>query len=492
MIERVLARRGTVLLAAVLLVLGVHPAATATPLSGPLGLPAPPATPTPTSSPTPVPEELIGQLDAVQRYPQTRPRATVGVVAIDDAGTTLTARGAHRSLLPASTMKLVTAAAALRLFGPDHRFVTRVHATVAPDDTGVVDGDLVIVGGGDPVLATPTFRRRVYSIRPATPLSGLAGRIRRSGITHVTGRVLGDPSRLADQPLAAGWPPSYLETLDTTRSSGLTVDAGLRLFRRSGRLHAAAAADPAQRTARELRRLLRRRKVRIDGAAGATTTSRAGVEVARITSPPLDALLEHMLRFSDNHLADAVFRMLGAATGDPTWRGSARAVRATLEDLDVRWNQVRLADGSGLSRRNRLTPDALVRLLGAMADGPQRDRWLRLLPVAGRSGTLAGRLRDTPAAGRVHAKTGTLRDVRALAGTIPGRDGDDHHLAVLVNELDGAADIAAARRLSDVLSLALAVAQDGCGGPLVVDEPDSRIRDLPERRICRVRRATTQ
>lgn len=488
MIQRPSFRRGAVLIAAVL-VLSVHPAAAATPLAGPLDLPSPPATPSPTPSPTPVPQDLVDLLDAVQRYPQTRPRATVGVAAIDAAGTTLTARGAHRSLLPASTMKLVTAAAALRLFGPDHRFVTRVHATVAPDAAGVVDGDLVVVGGGDPVLATPTFRRRVYSSRPATPLSGLAGRIARRGITHVTGRVLGDPSLLDHQPLAAGWPPSYLETLDSTRSSGLTVDAGLRLFRRSGRLHAAVAADPAQRTARELRRLLRRREVRIDGSAGSTTPSPAGVEVARITSPPLDTLLAHMLRFSDNHLADAVFRMLGAATGDATWRGSARAVRATLADVHVPWDELRLADGSGLSRRNRLTPDALVRLLGAMADGPQRTRWLRLLPVAGRSGTLAGRLRDTPAAGRVHAKTGTLRDVRALAGTIPGRDGDDHHFAVLVNDLDGAADIAAARRLSNVLSLALAVAQDGCGRPLVIDEPDGRIRDLPERRICRVRRA---
>jgi D-alanyl-D-alanine carboxypeptidase/D-alanyl-D-alanine-endopeptidase (penicillin-binding protein 4) len=125
-----------------------------------------------------------------------------------------------------------------------------------------------------------------------------------------------------------------------------------------------------------------------------------------------------------------------------------------------------------------------------MANGPLRERWLELLPVAGRTGTVAGRLRDTPADGRVHAKTGTLRDVRALTATIPGRGGDDLHLAVVVNDLERPRDIAAARRLSDVLALALTVAQDGCGGPLVVSEPQEALRDLPERRICAVRRAT--
>lgn len=155
----------------------------------------------------------------------------------------------------------------------------------------------------------------------------------------------------------------------------------------------------------------------------------------------------------------------------------------------MRWNDLRLADGSGLARRNRLTAAALADLLRVMANGPLRRQWLRLLPVAGRTGTMAGRLRETPGDGRVHAKTGTLRDVRALAATIPERRGRDHHVVVLVNDLQRAADIAAARRLSDVLALALAVAQDGCGGPLVVARPTGPLRDLPERRICPVRRA---
>lgn len=476
-----------VVTAAMTLALAATPATGAT---GPLELPAPTRAAPDSPTTQPVSADLRVQLDELQRFPQTRPRATIGLIAIDAAGSTLTAKHARRSVLPASTMKVVTAAAALRLFGPDHRFVTRVHATAAPDAAGVIDGDLVITGGGDPVLATATFIRKVNMTRPATPLGGLAGRIARRGVTRITGRVLGDPSVLADEPLAAGWPDTYLTSLDATRSSGLTVDRGLRLFRRSGRLQAAAAGDPARRTAREFARALEGRKVRVDGAVGTVDAAPSDlVEVARIHSPPLETLLAHMLRFSDNHLADAVFRMLGAATGDPTWRGSAAAVRGALADLDVDWTDLRLADGSGLARRNRLTAAALADVLRIMANGPLREQWLRLLPVAGRTGTMAGRLRDTPGDGRVHAKTGTLRDVRALAATIPGRHGHDQHLVVVVNDLQRATDITAARRLSDVLALALTVAQDGCGGPIVVPRPTGPLRDLPERRICTVRRA---
>jgi D-alanyl-D-alanine carboxypeptidase/D-alanyl-D-alanine-endopeptidase (penicillin-binding protein 4) len=469
---------------AVVALLGVghvpHAAATTT---RPLELPAPP-TPPASAAPAPTPSpQLAGLLDQLQQFPQARPRGTVGLVVTGADGAVLAARQARRPLLPASTVKLVTAAAALRILGPGQRFVTRVYASRPPDDAGVIAGDLVVVGGGDPVLATPTYRRKVNMARPATSLRLLAARIARRGITQVRGRVVGDASILADRPMAAGWSADYLAALDTTRSSGLTVDAGLRLFRRSGQLRAAAAAEPARRTARELRRLLDGQGVQVAGAARVGTLPRDAVEVARVTSPPLIDLLAHMLRYSDNHIADGVFRMLGATTGDGTWRGGARAARAALWDADVDWRGLRLADGSGLSRQDRLSAAALVEVLRVMADGPDRARWLALLPVAGRTGTIAGRLTGTQAVGRVHAKTGTLRDVRALAGTVPGRTGPDRHIAVLANDLPAYADILAARRLADVVALAVVADEDGCRGPIRPPDDTARRRS-PERRIC--------
>ncbi|HEX6257758.1 MAG TPA: D-alanyl-D-alanine carboxypeptidase/D-alanyl-D-alanine-endopeptidase [Euzebyales bacterium] len=450
----------------------------------PLDLPPPPparVAPSPPEQPTPT--GLVTLLDRLHGFGQTSPDGTTGVAVIDATGRSLNSVRAQRPLLPASTMKLLTAAAALRILGPDHRFVTRVYATGPIDDAGTLDGDLVLVGGGDPVLATPAFRRRVDMARPATSLQRLARRVADARVTRVRGRIVGDGSILARQPLATGWLPAYLTSRDATRSSGLTVDAGLRLFRRSGQLNGAAAADPTARAAAELRRLLDGTDVVITGTHRTGLLPDDATEVARVASPPLTVLLAHMLRESDNHLADGVFRMLGAATGDPTWRGGERAVRAALADVDATWRGTRLADGSGLSRANRLTADVLVELLRTMANGPQREPWLRLLPVTGRSGTVASRLSGTQAVGRVRAKTGTLRDVRALAGTVPGTGGVDHHLAVLANGLHSYTGVLAARRLADVLALALVTAQDGCRGSIAPPH-DERPRRSPERRIC--------
>jgi D-alanyl-D-alanine carboxypeptidase/D-alanyl-D-alanine-endopeptidase (penicillin-binding protein 4) len=486
----------------------ITPVRAAPPPSEAVAIPPPPPLAPATSEPTTTPaRRLVTRLDQLQRFPQTRPDGTVGLAVMDSAGRQLAGRNADRPMLPASTMKLVTAAAALRLLGPGYRFVTRVYATAEVDADGVVDGDLVIVGGGDPVLATPTFMRDVNNARPATPLADLATRVARAGLTRVTGRVIGDPSVLADEPLADGWRPRYLTTLDASRSSGLTVDAGVRLFKRSGVLHAEAAKDPAVRTAGQLHELLDARGVRIEHAPASRRGPRpAGVEIARVSSPPLSTLLTHALQTSDNHLADGIFRMLGAATGDPTWAGSARATQHALADIagagppaggnpsktaspsepaggDPRARaSIRLADGSGLSRRDRLTANATVRLLHTMANGPLRSEWLRIQATAGESGTMRLRLVGTQAKGRVHAKTGTLQDVRALAGTVPGSGGRDYHFAVFANDLGQYADIAAARRLADVIALALVVEQDGCDGPIPV--PDTNKARAPEAAIC--------
>ncbi|MBW3602046.1 MAG: D-alanyl-D-alanine carboxypeptidase, partial [Actinobacteria bacterium] len=150
-------------------------------------------------------------LEAVLARPELRVPGRLGVRVTDAAGGVVLDRGGHTPLLPASTLKLVTAAAALRTLGPGFRYVTRVVATRQPDD-GVVRGDIVVVGSGDPALATATYGR-VEPDRPRTPLEALAGQLRRAGVRRVTGRVVGDPGLLAHEPLAAGWPDRYLDSL---------------------------------------------------------------------------------------------------------------------------------------------------------------------------------------------------------------------------------------------------------------------------------------
>ena len=235
--------------------------------------PPPPASPPAVSEPSAAPpDRLMSHLERLQQFRSTRPDGTVGLAVVDWSGRPLAMRNPDTTLLPASTMKLLTAAAALRLLGSGHRFVTRVHATAAVDAGGVVDGDLVLVGGGDPVLATPRFVRDVNSTRPATPLAELATAVARAGVRRVTGRVVGDPTVLADQPLADGWSTDDLADLNTSRSSGLTVDAGVRLFERSGVLHAEAAKDPAIRAAGQLHELLDARGVDVARAPASRRT----------------------------------------------------------------------------------------------------------------------------------------------------------------------------------------------------------------------------
>jgi D-alanyl-D-alanine carboxypeptidase/D-alanyl-D-alanine-endopeptidase (penicillin-binding protein 4) len=399
----------------------------------------------------------------------------VAVSVLDADGTSVFARRASRMLLPASTLKLVTAAAALARLGPDFRYTTSVQAVRLPNRRGVVSGDLVLVGGADPTLGTPAFGR-VEPDRPRTPLEHLAALVRAAGVRRVTGELVADPTVLASQPLAAGWLPSYLDDLDATRASGLTVDAGRLLFRNSAGLQARAARHPAAVAGRALRALLARRGVRVAGPVNVATRPRADTALAQVHSEPLRAVVAYMTRNSDNHLADGVFRTLGAVGGTPTWAGSARAARRALRGLDLAWPGSVLADGSGLSRDDRLSTALLVRLQAGMWTSNLAGPWRTALALAGRRGTLSGRLVGTVAERRFYGKTGTLRDVRSMVGTIVGPGDSAWHLAVIGNRLT-TAQRARLTLTTDRLTLALAEDLYGC-------PPTARGQRPPRRKRC--------
>jgi D-alanyl-D-alanine carboxypeptidase/D-alanyl-D-alanine-endopeptidase (penicillin-binding protein 4) len=437
--------------------------ATRTP--APTPSPAASATPTPAPSPTGPPPT---PLDEAERRTATRLTRLVGKIhvpglvgmsVLDADGQMVFEHQATTTMLPASTQKMAVAAAALVRLGPDHRFTTTVNATVAPNAGGVIHGDLVMVGGGDPTLATPEFAS-VEPDRPRTPLATLASRIKLAGVRRVTGRVLADPTFLSPEPIAAGWPPRYFDQLDATRISGLTVDAGRRLFTRNGYLQATAASDPARTSAVALRRLLRERGVRFGGGVRVLASPKpGGVQVASIASPPLGSLLQYMVQHSDNHLADTVFRTIGAAAGESTWVGAAAATADALAPLQLDWSNTVLADGSGLSRADRVTPRFLAQLQSRLWRSNLQPHWVKLLAVAGVSGTLKSRLTGTVAQRRVYGKTGSLRDVTALVGTVIGTRDRTMHFAILGNRLSTTAEM---RTLTDKAVLAMAEELQDC------------------------------
>ena len=445
---------------------------------------APPPLPEPPPAQAPAPASAAGEDRMSRRLARLLSRdgvsGDVGIAVLDDQGQPVFGSAAERPMLPASTQKLAVAAAALARLGPQFRFATTVHSTAVPDHNGVVHGDLVIVGGGDPTLVSPDFAL-IDPDRPQTPMAAIARRIKQAGVRRVTGRIVGDPTFFADEPVAAGWMPRYFSQLDATRISGLTVDKGRRVYRKAGSLRGVAAEDPAKQAARVLRKLLTERKVKVDGGAMSVRESvPVATELAKVQSPPLGGLLQYMVQRSDNHLADTIFRTLGAADGDSTWVGAAGAVATTLAPLQLDWSGVVLADGSGLSRANRVSPRFLAELQSRMWRSNLQEQWHPLLAVAADSGTLRYRFRDTVAAQRVYGKTGSLRDVAALTGTVVGPAGRHLHFTVTGNRLDSTSQM---RALTDRAVLVMAEDLYGCRKVRPPARPGKKKRP-PARLVC--------
>lgn len=438
--------------------------------------PSPTRSPRPSSSPTPLPTgppahahtgaiadygALRASLESLLDNPNAQLEAVLGIAVLDRSGTAVLDVHGDEPLLPASAQKLVTAAGALAQLGAGHRFTTRAVAAGPIGADGTLSGDLILVGGGDPVLASPVFITEIQPDRPHTPLDALADQIVAAGVRRVTGGVIGDGTVFADERLPAGWLPEYLSRFDGVRTGGLTVDAGRTLAIRGGRVVANPAENPTLQAAVELLVLLNQRGVTVNGGAGTGSAPDNASELGRVESPPLRDLLAFLVQTSDNQLADGIFRSVGAVGGDPTWAGSAAVIRETLAPLGLDWSGIVLADGSGLSRDDRLSARFLARLYLEMSASELADEWEPLMAVAGQSGTLRRRLVGTVGEGRLRGKTGTLRDVRSLAGAVVGPDDARYYFAVLGNELAGEGP-GAVRALQDELVLLLAEDLYGC------------------------------
>jgi D-alanyl-D-alanine carboxypeptidase/D-alanyl-D-alanine-endopeptidase (penicillin-binding protein 4) len=336
---------------------------------------------------------LAPQLERALHVPNVSLRAT-GAVAVDLAtGQTLYSRNESLSLLPASNEKLTVTYAALTALGPEFQIET----DVLQDDAG----NVYLKGYGDPTLSS-------------TQLSVLARQVRAAGVTRITGGVLADESWFDSRRTALGWKPQFF-IHESPPLSALIVDRG-----RVGRV---TSYDPALAAAQLFRQALVRAGIQIaHGAAHGNAPANAAV-LASVDSPTLLAIVHSMDLESDNFYAEMLLKELGAVqAGAGTTAAGSGVVTGLLVEAGVPLNGVRLVDGSGLSLLDRLTPQALVSLLGVMWRDPQlRFELLASLPVAGRSGTLDDRMRHTAAAGVVHAKTGTTSNASALSGFVDDR-----------------------------------------------------------------------
>ncbi|HEX3394948.1 MAG TPA: D-alanyl-D-alanine carboxypeptidase/D-alanyl-D-alanine-endopeptidase [Acidimicrobiales bacterium] len=335
------------------------------------------------------------------------------------------------SLIPASTLKLETATAGLARLGADSHFTTEIRAAAAPAG-GTVSGDLWLVGGGDPLLATADFASVAgyhNGPRMATSMEALADRVVAAGVRTVTGRVIGDESRYDTQRYLPSWSPTYAADGEIGPQSALTVNDGFVEWMPK----AVPAPDPATNAAAVLTALLRARGVTVGGEPGEGRAPVPAATVAAIDSAPLGDVVGVMLAESDNLAAELLVKELGVRFGGAgTTASGLKVVRAALAPVGPAAATVVPVDGSGLDRSDRLTCDALQ---ATLAHSGENGELGKVLPVAGRNGTLARRFLGTPAAGRIRAKTGSLKGVNALSGWASTADGRSLQFALVANDL---------------------------------------------------------
>jgi D-alanyl-D-alanine carboxypeptidase/D-alanyl-D-alanine-endopeptidase (penicillin-binding protein 4) len=406
----------------------------------------------------------------------------VGVVAIDlEDGRTLCAHDADRGFMTASNMKLVTAAVALVTLGPEFRFRTRVVAA-GPLDDGVLAGDLVLVGSGD-----PSFGGRGDGARPEAVLDAMVDElIARHGLRRIGGDVLGDDDCQPDEIMGEGWAWNYQSDDYAAQVSGLcfaenyvllrftpTVDgepprrelvpettflrvvadrtrcqdglgrSTLWAVRRRGSndvelggelasgdrevIRSVTVENPCAFAAWALREALRRKGITVDGDARdrdelPPRPERYGEEQVLVEheSAPLRDLLLRLCKPSQNLYGEQLIRAASrAATGNGGMRDAAAHAKLVLERLGVDPRGMRIADGSGLSRLDLVRPAQLASLCAAMWRSEHRDDFVASLPIAGVDGTLRSRFRGTVAENVVRAKTGYVQSVVALSGFVP-------------------------------------------------------------------------
>jgi len=452
-------------------------------------------------------------LAAQSKRPVLRPRSPVDVIGLQSdlrslitistnagqwgamvvsltRGDTLFAHGQDESLMPASTMKLFTAAIALERFGPAYQFRTQILRDGALLPDGTIDGDLYIKGAGDPSIA-PRYARWNEGVRP---MDALVEMVAASGVKHVRGDIVGDGSAFDDQRVPEGWRTRYLQAGYAARVSALSFNEnlahivveptpaganvsfehhvrGMNLnstvkvrpgsrgatvrvwqdtlagwFRVSGwigslsrtRTYQVVVEQPERFTAGAFRAALEERGITVGGAVRVARAPETARFLTAWGSPPVAQLVVTMNGESNNHFAELLFRNAARHDGGV---GSVEAGYASLQRflehrVGVSPDAVYAADGSGLSTLDRVTPRAMVKLLAYANAAPWGSILRESLPIAGRTETLRTRMRRTAAQGNLRAKTGTTNEVTSLGGYVTAENGEKLAFSFIYNGRD--------------------------------------------------------
>lgn len=406
------------------------------------------------------------------------PTAFWGIVVRDaQTGRVVLSRNEDKRFLPASNLKILTTATALDALGPDYRYTTRLYLIGSVADS-TLTGDLVIRGSGDPTFG---------SDGRGDPLSAWAEALADAGVRRVVGRIVGDDDAFEDDRYAEGWDVTHIASENYAPPSGGLVWndnlVGIQIAGDGAGQPVRFESDPpgfatlqgdvrtGGRGRLDLRRTLGTDEFQLRGVVPtgyrgtiqvpvanptlyavfgfADRLSEAGIDVSRAdlvdvddlpggldygaaepvrvsVSPPLRDIIEQINRESDNLYAEQVFRTFGGGAV----RAAGDRVQAFVTESGADGDALSVADGSGLSRKDLVTPASLAAVLRAMRSHPAGRDFVRSLPEGGGQGsTLRNRLGDVS----VRAKTGSLESVRCLAGYVDGPDGTPYVFVLMAN-----------------------------------------------------------
>jgi D-alanyl-D-alanine carboxypeptidase/D-alanyl-D-alanine-endopeptidase (penicillin-binding protein 4) len=360
--------------------------------------------------------------------------STCVIVELD--GRTVYERRSSETFVPASTMKLATAMAALDILGADSKFSTRFVAEKQPKN-GVIDGDLYVIGGGDPLLATSGYKTvfddpdQFYE-----DFTKIADALNEAGIRSITGDLIGDDSRYDDVRWVKTWPARYQVGGTVAPLSALLVNDGNTGYTDTPNEATTnrKAGDSPLLFVQTLRTVLNSKGIAVGGVATTGQAPDDAEEISTFDSVPMSEVLTEMLKNSDNTTAEIVLKEIGLqAKGQGTTAAGIEATKESLKRQGFTIDDLVMLDGSGLDTGNRMSCELSLALVEAVSQKPE---FSDALPLGGKNGTLRKRMLATPSTGKVRAKTGTLNSVNALAGFADTPRGNTLSFAFIHNGTD--------------------------------------------------------
>ncbi|MDE6803961.1 MAG: D-alanyl-D-alanine carboxypeptidase [Muribaculaceae bacterium] len=348
------------------------------------------------------------------------PSGSLAVLVVDVAtGDTIAAHNVSAPLIPASIMKSVTTAALLQHTGPDYEYHTRVYTEGDIDSNGILHGNVVTVASGDPSLNS-----RVEPVGTDI-IAEIAEALMEAGVKSIEGRLIVDDSVWSGPSIPSGWARP-----DLARDYGTGIHS---LNFENNTKGSSSVSDP---TAVYLGRLRGALEVRGINVQGKTVDGGTRNEILDHVSPPIDEIMRSLMMRSDNMMAEAMLRTYSKETGGDgsTTDGASRGM-SLWKRRGLPMEGVRIEDGSGLSRSNRLTADFMGSVLRDMSHDVY---YASFFPLAGQEGTLRKFLCNTELDSYIAMKTGSMTGIQCFAGyKLDEEYAPTHIVVIMANDIQG-------------------------------------------------------